>query len=120
MLQVCVERKSLCDLIGLPVKMGSATCSCVQSEAAEPSAVEPKIIPVYSEQRLSSGSKSGKDSDTKLQRDKSKSKQKSFEAKQNEEKGSVDGKDVRKDSLNVVPSAFDAQEPCFECKTLSF
>ena len=78
--------------------MGAATCSCVQSEA-EPSATEPKVTLVYSEQRLSTGSKDGKN-DGKLQRERSKSKQKSFE--------------VVKPTGEVknVPSPFDVKEPC--------
>jgi hypothetical protein len=100
----------------------------VQSEAAEPSIAEPKVTPVYSEQRLSSGSKGkdgkdGKDDSFKLQRERSRSK-KSLEAKQNEGKeGKGVGKGVKesKDSSEgVVPAAFDEQEPCPESKRLSF
>ena len=112
--------------------MGLASCSCVQSEAAEPSVAEPKVTPVYSEQRLSSGSrgkdgkegkdgKDGKDDSFKLQRERSRSKQKSLEAKQNDGR---EGKGVKgsKDSLSegVVPAAFNEQEPCHESPRLSF
>lgn len=75
--------------------MGAASCSCVQSEA-EPSATEPKVTLVYSEQRLSSGSKDGNDGGKV--RERSKSKQKSFEVKPN---GEV---------KNDVPSPFDGKE----------
>jgi len=83
------------------VAMGAASCSCVQSEA-EPSATEPKVTLVYSEQRLSSGSKDGKNDGGKVQRERSKSKQKSFEVKPNGPNGEV---------KNDVPSPFDVECP---------